>query len=206
VVDSILVIVFGGALAAKIYQHLSSPAIVTAAPAAHRRPAPASAPALEAPKPAPAPAPEAKAPEPAPAAPTAGPKAAKPSLLAEPMKGRATPKAQAAGPASASVVPSGSGERQPSRDGGPMAADKRHSIPVEFKLKASHARSVQLAGAFIVRGGRREMVAQDEGVWTLTLYLLPGTNYRYWFLVNGKKTLDPENHQVERGASVLVLP
>ena len=197
VADSILVIVFGGALAAKIYQHLSAPAIVTAAPAAHRRPVQASAPAVEAPKPAPPPLPmTAKAPEPAPAAPTAGPKAAKPSLLAEPMKGRATPKAQAAGPASAPAPAAPE----------TVSADKRHSIPVEFKLKVPHARSVHLAGAFIVRGGRREMVAQDEGVWTLTLYLLPGIEYRYWFLVNGKKTLDPENSQVERGASVLVLP
>jgi len=187
VVDSILVIVFGGAVAAKIYQHLSSPAIMTAAPAARRRPV--RPPAVETPQPAPTqPSMTAKAPEPPPAAPpapTTGPKAAKPALLAEPMKGRQTPQPQTA-------------EAAP--------AEKRHSIPVEFKLKAPHARSVHLAGAFIVRGGRREMVAQDEGGWTLTLYLLPGTNYRYWFLVNGKKTLDPENSQVERGASVLALP
>jgi hypothetical protein len=197
VVDSVLVIVFGGAVAAKLYQHLYSPVSVAPAPRrGHGKP-----PALPQP-PAPRPAPAAKAPEsPPPAAaakppapPGAGPKAAKPSLLAEPMKGRETPKphqvaGQAAPPAAAAP------------------ADKRHSVPVEFKLKAPHARGVQLTGAFIVRGGgRREMVQQDEGVWTLTLYLLPGTSYRYWFLVNGKKTLDPENSQVERGASVLVLP
>jgi|GEM_PF-2222850 len=219
VMDSILLIVFGGAVAAKLYQHLYSP-VNNMAPAARHRPgkpplttgAPPSAPT-------PQPTPAAKAAEPPPAAPpqpptsTAGPKAAKPTLLAEPMKGRGTPKPQAAGKTAATQppAPSGSGERQTSRESAAPAAsipaEKRHSVPVEFKFKeAPHARSVQLAGAFIVRGGRREMVQQDAGVWTLTLYLLPGAEYRYWFLVNGKKTLDPENGQVQRGASVLVLP
>ena len=219
VVDSILLIVFGGAVAAKLYQHLYSP--VNMAPAARHRPgkpplptgASPSTPTSATPQPTPA----AKAAEPPPAAPpstsAAGPKAAKPTLLAEPMKGRGTPKPQAAGKTAATQppAPSGrSGERQTSRENAAPAAsipaEKRHSVPVEFKLKSPHAHSVQLAGAFIVRGGRREMVQQDTGVWTLTLYLLPGAEYRYWFLVNGKKTLDPENGQVQRGASVLVLP
>ncbi|MDD5628438.1 MAG: hypothetical protein PHU21_05205 [Elusimicrobia bacterium] len=180
VVDSILVIVFGGALAAKLYQHLYVP--VSVVPAAPRRPAPAKP---QAAVPAPAPAPAEKPAPPAPAAKPAAPApAAKPAAPA--------PAAKPAAPAAAQASP----------------ADKRHSVPVEFKLKAPHARSVELAGAFIVRGnGRREMVAQGDGVWALTLYLLPGTSYRYWFFVNGKKrTLDPQNSQVERGASVLVLP
>ncbi|MCX5794156.1 MAG: hypothetical protein NTY77_01500 [Elusimicrobia bacterium] len=188
-VDFILVSVFGGAVAAKLYQHLYSP--VSAAPAAPRRPAktlPQPAPAAKAAEPPPA-AP-AKAPAPAPA--TANPKPAKPAPAAEPVKAREKPQPEANVKAA-----------QPAAAPG----DNRHSVPVEFKLKAPRARSVQLAGAFIVRGGRREMVHQDDGVWALTLYLLPGTNYRYWFWVNGKKrTLDPENSQVERGASVLVLP
>ncbi len=65
---------------------------------------------------------------------------------------------------------------------------------------------MQLAGAFIVRGGRRQMILQDQGVWTVSLRLLPGINYRYWFVVDGMKTLDPKNAQTERRASVLSLP
>jgi hypothetical protein len=200
-----LVIVFGGALAKEFYQHLSSP--VNAIPAVRRKPARAPAPSAEAPKPAAAAAPAPAAANPLPSRPAggavaptatttaAGPKAAKPSLLAEPMKGRQAPTPQ-----------SESKTAQPAAATDAASGEKRHSVPVEFKLKASSARSVQLVGAFIVRGGRREMVRQDEGVWSLTLYLLPGTSYRYWFLVNGKKTLDPENRQVDRGASVLALP
>jgi 1,4-alpha-glucan branching enzyme len=115
------------------------------------------------------------------------------------LKGRGAPKLQTAGKAARPAAETETVEAAP--------GEKRHSLPVQFKIKAPHARSVQLAGAFLVRGsGRREMAQQDDGTWALTLYLLPGTSYRYWFVVNGKKTLDPENSQVERGASVLVLP
>jgi len=82
----------------------------------------------------------------------------------------------------------------------------RHSVPVEFKLEAPQAQNVQLAGAFIVRGGRRQMVQQGNGVWTLTLRLLPGIDYRYWFVVDGKKTLDPKSPKIVRRASVLSVP
>jgi enterochelin esterase family protein len=63
---------------------------------------------------------------------------------------------------------------------------------VEFKLKAPSAKKVQLVGAFIVRGGRKEMARGEGGVWTLTLYLTPNT-YRYHFTVDGKRLSDPEN-------------
>jgi len=50
------------------------------------------------------------------------------------------------------------------------------------------------------------MVRQAQGVWTLTLRLLPGIDYRYWFVVDGKKRLDPKNSKTKRGASVLSVP
>ena len=53
-------------------------------------------------------------------------------------------------------------------------------------------------------GGRKDMVHQSDGVWTLTLYLNPDT-FRYHFIVDGKKALDPDNPKVERGASVLTI-
>jgi 1,4-alpha-glucan branching enzyme len=63
--------------------------------------------------------------------------------------------------------------------------------PVEFHLAAAEAKKVELYGAFIVRGnGRKKMARQSDGTWTLTLYLTPNT-YKYHFLVDGKKTLDP---------------
>ena len=198
VVDSILVIVFGGALAAQLYQHLwAAPAPVVAPGRRAPKPVPPPPPA-EAAKPAEAPAPApAAAPAPAPAPAANGPKAAKPSLLAEPPRGREAAKPQTPGGAKPAAAPVASA---------PAPADGRRSVPVEFKLKAPKARKVQLAGAFIVRGGRKDMAEGDGGQWTITLYLLPGNNYRYWFLVDGKKALDPENSQVERGASVLALP
>jgi hypothetical protein len=179
-VDSVLLIVFGGAVAAKLYQHVYSPVDVVSV-ARHRpvrTPVPTPAPPITA---------GALASAPMPAA-TAGPKAAatQPPVLSRSVEQQ---------PSRARVAPETS-----------RPAEKRHSVPVEFKLKAPHARGVQLAGAFIVHGGRREMARQDDGVWTLTLYLLPGANYRYWFLVNGKKTMDPENSRRAGGASVLVLP
>jgi len=207
--DSALVIVFGGAVAAKLYQHFNAAATVVPIPAAHHRPGrpllpPATATAAA--KPAAAqPAPAAATPQPpakiaAPA--SGGSHIAKPSLLAEPVRGREAPKPRTA--SAGEPAPQAAAAAKPAEPAKP--GEKRHSMPIEFKLAAPRARSVHLAGAFIVRGGRREMTRQDDGTWTLTLYLLPGCNYRYWFVVDGKKTLDPESRQVERGASVLALP
>jgi 1,4-alpha-glucan branching enzyme len=80
---------------------------------------------------------------------------------------------------------------------------KAKAVPVEFKLKSPQAKTVQLSGAFLVRsGGRKDMVKGADGDWQLTLYLQPGA-YRYNFLVNGKKSLDPLNSKIDRGASVI---
>jgi 1,4-alpha-glucan branching enzyme len=81
----------------------------------------------------------------------------------------------------------------------------RKAVPIEFKLRAPKAQSVGLIGAFIVRGGRKEMARQGDGTWAVTLYLHPG-QYRYFFSVDKKKQLDPENPRVDRGASLLEVP
>ncbi|MFA6317155.1 MAG: hypothetical protein WC943_07035 [Elusimicrobiota bacterium] len=79
------------------------------------------------------------------------------------------------------------------------------AVSVEFSHHAPNAKSVKLAGAFLVRsGGRKDMVRGSGGDWDLTLFLKPGT-YRYWFLEDGKKKVDPRNSKVERGASVVVV-
>ena len=72
-------------------------------------------------------------------------------------------------------------------------------------MHAPKAKNVELVGAFIVRGGRKDMSRQDDGTWTVTLYLNPGS-YRYFFSVDKNKQLDPENPRSEKGASLLSLP
>jgi hypothetical protein len=178
VLDCMFVIVFGGLVASKIYQHWNEPAPLAAAAPGRRRPAKAAdaAATSEAPaKPsesapvapaAPAPAP---APEPAPSAPP-------------------TPS-----PAEAPSAPV------------PVAEGKARAKPVEFKIKAPRADSVQVVGAFIVHGGRKAMTRESDGTWTTKLYLNPG-QYRYFFFVDGRRTLDPANSHSDRGASLLTLP
>ena len=186
VLDSLFVIVFGGALAAKVYQHWQAPP----APIARRRPVPA--------KPAPPKPAEAKAPEPAKAEP-AKPKAVelpknlpvpKPSLLNEPPRHEAAKLKGSPTTATAEA---------------PAAPKASKAQPVEFHLSAPAAKKVELYGAFIVRGnGRKKMAKQSDGTWTLTLYLTPNT-YRYHFLVDGKKALDPAASETKRGDSVVTV-
>jgi hypothetical protein len=196
VLDSLFVIVFGGAVAAKVYQYWKTPSAASI-PAPRRRtpaakppePSPAPvAPVVAAPKPVEAPKPEPKA-----AARRAdAPRPPKPSLLNDGPKPHAAPSpaAVAATPAAAAPTP---------------AAASGKAMPVVFKLRAPSAGDVQLVGAFIVRGGRKEMTKDADGVWSVKLYLNPG-QYRYFFSVDKKKTLDPENPRSDRGASLLPVP
>ena len=75
---------------------------------------------------------------------------------------------------------------------------------VEFKLKAPQARSVLLA-ADILAGKRKVMVRSVDGTWSVSLPLAAGS-CRYQFIVDGERTLDPENPAMERGASLLTVP
>lgn len=189
VLDSVFVIVFAGAVAAKVYQHWKTPP-VAAKPVPRKRPAkPVEAPAAPAAA-APAPAPEpAKAPEtPKPA--SDAPRPPKPSMTTEAPRHRETPKlADAAGKPPAAAPANG----------------KVKALKTEFKVQAPRAKSVELVGAFIVRGGRKDMIRQGDGSWTITLYLNPGT-YRYFFAVDKKKQLDPENPLSDKSASLLTIP
>ncbi|PIR17055.1 MAG: hypothetical protein COV48_09050 [Elusimicrobia bacterium CG11_big_fil_rev_8_21_14_0_20_64_6] len=195
VLDSLFVIVFAGAVAAKVYQHWKAPEIARA-PAPRRRPAPKPAPAEPAPAPEPAKAPEPPKPAPAAAEPKPAadaPRPPKPSMLAEAPKRRETPKLADAGGKSAAAAPAAPGE-------------KVKATRVDFKIHAPKAKDVELVGAFIVRGGRKSMARLDDGTWTITLYLNPGTTYRYFFSVDKKKKLDPENPRADKGASLLAIP
>ena len=206
VLDAVFVIVFAGAVAAKVYQYWNAtvnPVIATP----RRRPVKELAKTVETPAAAPVEAPAVtvaplpKAPEPAaPATVKASadaPRPPKPSLLTDAPKHREMP--APANAASAPTAPSSAPSAAPSADG------KAKALRVEFKIRAPKARSVYLVGAFIVRGGRKEMTLQDDGTWTVTLYLNPG-QYRYFFSVDKKKNLDPENPNSEKGASLLSVP
>jgi len=199
VLDSVFVAVFGGAVALKVYQYWKAPGAAVA-PAVRRHPAakppepPKPAEQAAAPKPVPpppAPAPEPPKPEPKIARAPNGPRPPKPSLINEPPKPRTTPGlASGAAPAAAPA---------------PAAAAPGKALPVVFKLSAPRAGAVQLVGAFIVHGGRKDMIKGSDGTWTLKLYLNAG-QYRYFFAVDKKKTLDPENPNSDRGASLLTVP
>lgn len=196
VLDAVFVIVFGGAVAAKVYQHWKTPAPVPAAAATGRRrpakepakpaepsPSTTTAAAAELPKP---PEPEKPSPKPDPKNSRHDgetPRPPKPSLLTNAPKPHETPKLAATAP----------------------AVKTAKALPVEFELRAADAKSVQLVGAFIVRGGHKEMAKKADGTWSVTLYLHPG-QYRYFFSVDKKKMLDPENLRSSRGASLLTVP
>lgn len=202
VLDSVFVIVFAGALAAKIYQYWMAPAVTTPAPRRRPAPVPAAAPvpvASTAPVPTPDPA-KVPEPKPAPAAskPAAqdAPRPPKPSMLADAPRHRETPKPADAGGKSSSASKSAA---LPTADG------KVKALRTEFRIHAPKAKAVELVGAFIVRGGRKDMTRQDDGTWTVTLYLNPGA-YRYFFSVDKKKQLDGENPNSENGASLLTIP
>lgn len=187
VLDALFVVVFGGTVVVKVFQHLPAPS-ARPAPEAARRPEPKP---VKAPEPAPVPpAPEkaaATAPKPAPKPSAAAPRGAQSArvpkpALATPLKPRGTPEPEVVG-------------RQ---------ADDQRARPVTFRLHVPHAREVQLVGAFIVHGGRMDM-AKKSGLWTVLVYLKPG-RYRYFFFVDKKKALDPENPRSDRGASLLDVP
>jgi hypothetical protein len=200
----VFVIVFAGAVAAKVYQHWTAPA----APVAQTRPRPAKAvetpAAVSAPAPTPEPVkpPEPPKPEPKPVAAKPGPEGQrppKPSMLAEAPKHRQTPTLADVGSKPAPTPVSSPSASVPST-GGLVKA-----LRTEFKLHAPHAQAVDLVGAFIVRGGRKDMSRSADGTWTVTLHLKPGT-YRYFFSVDKKRQLDPENPRSDRGASLLSIP
>jgi 1,4-alpha-glucan branching enzyme len=125
----------------------------------------------------------------------------KPSLLTDAPKPRETPKL--AGPGHAPAKPASA----PSPAAAPAAADgaRPRAKPIAFRVRATTAKSVALVGAFIVRGGRLEMKKDADGIWEAEVYLHPG-QYRYFFAVDKKKVLDPENPRSERGSSLLTVP
>jgi hypothetical protein len=123
----------------------------------------------------------------------------KPSLLSDGPKPRQTPSLAGPGAAPKAAAPA------PAPAPAAASGERPRAKPIVFRVRAPSAKSVQLVGAFIVRGGRKEMDKQGDGSWTAEVYLHPG-QYRYFFSVDKKKLLDPENPRSERGSSLLTVP
>ncbi len=165
--DSLFVLMFAGALAAKMYQHWEAPAVVLR-PGPRRRPPPPVLSPI--------------APEPA---------AVVAPVVEESAVGIAKIVATSAAEPVAPIPP------RPS----PL---KVQAMPTEFKIYAPKAKAVELVGAFLVRDRRKAMTRRNDGAWTVAVYLNPGV-YRYYFFVDKKKQLDPENPRSAKGYSLLTL-
>jgi 1,4-alpha-glucan branching enzyme len=128
----------------------------------------------------------------------------KPPLAAKPAAAPAPkPKpAEVSSLPAAALIPATTQAALAAAPAGPDA--KAKPLPVVFRLKAPQARSVLLALDSLA-GKRKAMVRSVDGTWSFSLPLAPGS-YRYQFIVDGKRTLDPENTAVERGASLLKVP
>jgi HEAT repeat protein len=82
-------------------------------------------------------------------------------------------------------------------------AVKAKAVATEFHFKSEQAKEVFLVGAFL-RGNRSALDPGADGDWSLTVYLKPG-DYRYRFLVDGKKMPDPAGRRTEDGWTVITV-
>ena len=167
-INSVLLIGSVGLLAARVFHHLTAPAVVTAQ-APKPKPKPKAVekkvepevkkeapPKKEAPKPKAVKKEEPKKPLP------------KPSLALKTAPVRKTPAPQ-----------SSSAEIKPIK-----SAKKRVTRPVSFKHRAVDAKQVDLLGMFLVRTqGRKRMFKDSKGVWRSTVYLKTGQTYDFKFEV-----------------------
>lgn len=186
VLDTVFLFVFAGAIAGMLWMHGGKVLAPAPRPQAVKKKE-----SSKTPRPENQAAPEAPAPPPAAPKPSAAPRRAEetaasrakpapklptgsPSVLAPDLPRRETAPARSNGDSAAPAAPAARGER-------PRAQ------PVEFACRAKDAKSVHLKGPFLVRtGGVKSMVRGDDGVWRLTVSLLPGT-YKYHCVVDGKK-------------------
>ncbi len=72
---------------------------------------------------------------------------------------------------------------------------------ITFTIKAPKADTVKVAGSFS-RGGL-EMIKDDSGVWSVTTDTIEADMQYYWFVVDGVKTIDPENPFTVRDEDML---
>lgn len=184
IVDTLFLLIFGGALASMMLKQWSAPAAPTPV-RANKRAEPKKA------EPAPAPAaPEEKKPEPE--------KKAEPEKKPEP-EPKPAPEARPRGPLGRPSVlapdlprrdaPETLGqpvEQKPRAE--PRPADKPKAKIVIFSCPGNGAKEVLLKGPFLVRTrGEKKMLKDPDGIWRSSVSLLPGT-YKYHCVADGKKS------------------
>ena len=177
VVDSFFVVIFGGAFAAKIYESWQAPGheFLSPAPKArvHRDTHPAALVSSSTVKPL------------------------APATISAKSPNQTTPKLNETKPATPKTatppkkqISSRKGHKYqdpqilPSR-----GLDKARGVTFHYYEKK--ARRVILVSSFL-RGGKKALKKSRHGPWQITVYLMPG-KYRYLFMVDGKKILDPRN-------------
>lgn len=183
IVDLVFLAIFGGTAASKVYRYWNMPEIKKAAPPPKKPPKPAKLP------------PKKKASAPA----------KKEAVKKAPEPAKKKPTAKKAPPAAKKATPKKAEKTKKKTTKSPVK--KVRARPIEFRFRAPNAKKVQLAGAFLVSSGGKMAMEQKSGkIWSLTIYLKPSETYRYYFIVDGKKTLDPQNPRSSGGASVIAIP
>jgi 1,4-alpha-glucan branching enzyme len=72
---------------------------------------------------------------------------------------------------------------------------------VTFRLLAPKAGEVTLTGEFM--DGSRSLQKDDKGVWSVTVGPLEPEIYNYNFIIDGVRTIDPNNPDVKTGSTAL---
>lgn len=102
----------------------------------------------------------------------------------------------AAAPSTIAQAP-GRGQTPPVNS--PEVSTDRH---VTFRIRASKAEAVRLAGGDIPGNSRgAEMKKDDKGVWTVTLGPIDPGAYRYNFNIDGVPVIDPRNAAISESNS-----
>ncbi|MEW5951361.1 MAG: hypothetical protein GX447_05835 [Elusimicrobia bacterium] len=79
---------------------------------------------------------------------------------------------------------------------------KPKAVKTVFKYKNKKAKKVSLSGSFM-KWKEKPMKLKD-GQWEIEEYILPGS-YFYHFIVDGKKTLDPQAPKTPLGESLVAV-
>ncbi len=80
--------------------------------------------------------------------------------------------------------------------------NKPKAVKTSFKYKNKKAKKVSLSASFIK--WKEKPMRQKDGVWETEEFVLPG-NYFYHFVVDGKKTLDPQAPKTPLGESLVTV-
>lgn len=81
-------------------------------------------------------------------------------------------------------------------------ANKQKAIKISFKYKNKKAKKVLLSASFIK--WKEKPMRHKDGIWETEEFVLPG-NYFYHFVVDGKKTLDPQAPKTPLGESLITV-